>query len=161
VSFVARLKPGPDTCLTKGCVCLHNECSCLAAKPRHRDTRRLAGCLFFICAEAAQDGNPVCGCGCDSGPSFPASPLIQDDFCCAAIFRGAASFYAAGRHGTPFFSVWCSLPDSCTLATVRWDMSSFVVDSGEEKSYSRGSTQGCERQQIIDKIGISHLAVSL
>jgi len=61
------------------------------------DTRPLAGCLFLR-AEAARYGSAARGYG-DSGPSFPVSPLIQDDFCCAAVLRGAASL--ARRVGAP------------------------------------------------------------
>jgi len=36
---------------------------------------------------------------CDSGPSFPASPLIQDDGCCAAKFHPAKP--KPGSSGAP------------------------------------------------------------
>jgi hypothetical protein len=71
----------------------------------HREARTsrhpafLAGCLFTLlvprrgCTEALP-----CGCH-DSGPSFSASPLIQDDVCCAAILRGAAPLARRGCTG--------------------------------------------------------------
>ena len=42
------------------------------------DTRRFAGCLFVF-VQRRRDTEARQRMQCDSGPSFPASPLIQDD----------------------------------------------------------------------------------
>jgi hypothetical protein len=70
------------------------------------------GCLFLSCRG---DAVRKPGTGADSGPSFPASPLIQDDGLLRRDFARRGFFRAAGLHRSSQSSVVSNQPSAVSF----------------------------------------------